>query len=119
MLIGETITAEDTTGTTVYTPWFPRQGNNVTSTVDVIAISSGANLAITLQTKNSDETDDTATDKNTNTVTATGVDPQRDTNLEELVRYKIRLYRSSGTGTIYAHFRMLAPQWEATGTQGL
>ena len=36
----------------------------------------------------------------------------------ELVRYKIVLKRASGTGTIYAHLRLLAPSWETSGAQG-
>jgi hypothetical protein len=38
----------------------------------------------------------------------------------ELVRYKIVLKRKAGTGTgtVYAHLRLLAPSWETSGAQG-
>jgi hypothetical protein len=38
----------------------------------------------------------------------------------ELTRYKIVLKQKAGTGTgtIYAHLRLLAPSWETSGAQG-
>jgi hypothetical protein len=120
MIIGQTIAAEDSTGTTVYTPWMPRQGENCTSTVDVIAIAGAAQVTVVLEHKNSDEPG-AGTANGTTTVTTS---PQVKSFLnssacEELVRYKITVNRASGTGLIYAHLRMLAPSWESSGAQGV
>ncbi len=122
MFIGQTIVAEDSTnGSTVFSPWFPRNGDAVTSTVEVIAFSSTGTLTISILDKNSDQTGDApnAAVGSFDAITAVGTSSKRVSGLRELVRYKINLKRASGTGTIYAHLRMLAPSWESTGAQGV
>lgn len=120
MFIGQTIVAEDTTGTTIYTPWFWRQGDAMTSTAEVIAFSSTGQLTISILDKNSDQTGDApnAAVGSFDVITGTGPFNKRVSTLRELVRFKINLKRASGTGTIYAHLRLLAPSWETTGAQG-
>jgi phosphoribosylformylglycinamidine (FGAM) synthase-like amidotransferase family enzyme len=121
MFIGQTIVAENTTGTTVYTPWFPRQGDAFTSSVEVIAFSSTGNLVISILDKDPDQTGDApnAAVGSFDTITGVGTPSKRVSGLRPLVRYKIVLQRASGTGTIYATLRMLAPSWESTGAQGV
>lgn len=120
MFIGQTIVAEDTTGTTIYSPWFWRQGDGMTSAAEVIAFSSTGQLTISILDKNSDQTGDApnAAVGSFDTITGTGPYNKRVSGLRELVRYKIVLKRASGTGTIYAHLRLLAPSWETSGAQG-
>lgn len=95
----------------------------MTSAVEVIAMSATTyeELVISIIHKNSDETGDApntaATFTTITDVTSGGPAIKRASGLRELVRYKIVLKRatSSGTGTIYAHLRMLEPSWETTG----
>ena len=119
MIIGQTVVAENSTGTVVYTPWFPRQGNDCTSVLDIIAISGDARVDVDMETKNSDQIDSAAgsmgsvSDKTASTSFSC-------TNAKELCRYKITVkYYTTGTSIVYAHFRMLAPSWETTGAQGV
>ena len=48
MLIGQTIAGINPTTTTVYTPWFLRQGDDVVNSVEVIALSGSTQLVVTL-----------------------------------------------------------------------
>lgn len=124
MFIGQTIVAEDATGTTIYSPWFWRQGDGMTSAAEVIAMSSASvtELTISILDKNSDQTGDAPNGAvgSFDTITAAGTSNKRVSGLRELVRYKIVLKRKvgTGTGTIYAHLRLLAPSWETSGAQG-
>ncbi|MCA9309882.1 MAG: hypothetical protein KDA21_01680 [Phycisphaerales bacterium] len=119
MIIGQTIVAEDQTGTTVYTPWFPRQGDACRSTLDVIAISASGQFDVDMQTKNSEDTDATTPSSMGDTSNATSTTTFNCSGAKELCRYKITLQHSSGTGTVYGHFRMLSPSWLTTGVQGV
>jgi hypothetical protein len=109
-LIGHLIVAEVVSGvarpTVIYTPWSGRQGNAFTSILD----------------KNSDQTGDAPNGAvgSFDTITAAGTSNKRVSGLRELVRYKIVLKRKAGTGTgtVYAHLRLLAPSWETSGAQG-
>lgn len=82
--------------------------------------SSTDQLIISILDKNSDQTGDApnAAVGSFDTITGTGPYNKRVSGLRELVRYKIVLKRASGTGTIYAHLRLLAPSWETSGAQG-
>jgi hypothetical protein len=98
-------------GCTIYSPWFPRRGDNVRCTIDVDAIS-GATIEVRLFTKNTEDIGD-GTDVDA-TVTLSLAATGRDTDewpggLEELVRYKFTV---TGTNNYdWVLFRMLPPVW--------
>lgn len=100
----------------VYTPWFPRGGDNMIVTIDVTQ-RMASQLTIRVFTKNSEDTGDgTDADVGTSIVaTATGRSSAEWTSgtatLKELVRYKYTV-QSTGTGAgDWTLFRMLAPVW--------
>lgn len=84
-------------------------------TVECIGVSS-ASLAITVETKNQEEVDGSATavtaaSGSLAAITGTGVTSARYTaGFEEWVRFK---YVVTGAATTWIHFRMLAPVWES------
>ena len=128
MLIGQTISAleGENNETTVYTPWFPRQGDATTTTVEVIAISDDSKFTVQAQTKDSEEVDSALTDLTPVVAIADTTSPliqsARQTAFQELARYKITLEatKTAASGaSLYCHFRVLAPQWEATGAQSI
>lgn len=96
-------------GTTLFSPWMSRQGDNLTLTVDFIEQATST-LGVTVFQKNSQDTgngtahpDGVLTMANTtasNTKTFTG--------LEELVRFQ---FATTGSGANYALFRMLPNLW--------
>ncbi len=105
-------------GTTVYSPWFPRQGDSVTCTLDIVAISGSTNLTVELYTKNSEDegpgenADDTISITGNSAGQATpktwvGVSGTGAKGPKELVRYKF----SSASGSGWYLFRMLDPVW--------
>lgn len=128
MIIGQTLVAgidnSTVTDTIVYTPWFPRRGNNVTSSCQVIAISgTEAEVQVDMLEKDSEDTGGGApkTAAGTSSSQAATTFSFRCTDCKELVRYRITLTSDSKdeSGTLYAHFRMLPPSWETTGVQGV
>ncbi len=120
MLIGQTIAAEDGAPTSVWTHWSTRLGANVTSVLDVIYLSSDAQIALELYEKDESETTETGLANGSGTtVTTAGVTDFRTTTVKQLVRYKVTLQRTSGTGVVYAHFRIPNPSWEDNGAQDI
>jgi|GEM_PF-1800959 len=108
----------DTTAYTVFSPWFPRGGDNLTATLDIIK-STGATVEVRVYTKNS-ETSGPGTDADTAIFavgsargqfpaswTTGGVTPGT-SSLLELARYQFDI---SGTEGSWVLFRMLAPVW--------
>ena len=106
-------------GSTVFSPWFPRGGDNVTATLEVVEISS-ATLKVELFTKNSEDAGNGSNADSAGTpisisATATGrtsatwSQPTTSTvSIKEMVRYKFTV---TGTGTNWVLFRMLPPVW--------
>lgn len=127
MLIGETIVAKSGGNRSYFTPWFARQGDAATSTIEVIALSRSTQVLVEVYEKNSETTGDGAVNSTGSKVAKpTGTFSFRNTALKELVRYRITLQDESGpppslppNPDIYCHFRMLAPQWEYTGVQSI
>lgn len=121
MFIGQTIVAENTTGTSVYTPWFTRNGDAMTSVVEIIAMGASARVDITILHKNSEDIDSPETSAGTFTtgLSSANTYTKRVTGLKELVRYKITVRHATTSAITYAHLRMLAPSWESTGAQGV
>ena len=125
-LIGQLVVAEVVSSvarqTVIYSPWFRRQGNNVSSTLEVIAISgTDVKLTVDLLEKNSEDTGQGSVNSasGTNYRSTAGVTSFRNPDCKQLVRYRATLGTStaepSGTYTMYAVFRVLSPAWEWTG----
>ena len=102
-------------GVPVYSPWFPRGGDNLRATVELIAsYNSSSNITVSVLTKNAEETTDgTAIGS---TFASSGGTAGRyageftagATALKEMVRYKF----DPGTVTSgWVLFRMLPPVW--------
>lgn len=117
MIIGQTICAEDVTGETYWTPWFPRQGDACTSVVETICIAGSTTLEVTLFHKDPNDTGDGTANGSAASITTATTTPFRRTGCKALVRYKLLYKRDSGTGTVFCHLRFLNPSWEATGAQ--
>ena len=111
----------DETGESIFGPWFPRGGDAVRTTLDVVQISTNASLRVELFTKNSEETTDGAdadTGHTTNITATTAVrtteewsrTEDTDIGLKELIRYKFTLTSTDG-GLARVLFRMLPPVW--------
>ena len=105
------------TGTTVLGPWFPRGGDSLRFTVDVVAIS-GATLKVSVLTKNSEERGEGSPASATSDIEAsvvgreTGVidssgSGNQTTGFKELTRYKFQV--SGDLGSVL--FRMLPEVW--------
>ena len=118
MFDAQTLQCTDNAATTVFSPWFPRGGDYGIFTLELVSISSNSanlSLAVQLVNKNSSETGNG--DNIGSAITRTGSNgagrSQGDitAGFEELVRYKFTLQLSSGSGTNWAVFRMLAPVW--------
>ena len=113
MIIGETICAVNAAATTVYSPWFPRQGNAATFVLEVIAEANSAKVEVTVQTKNSEDADPGTSAAGTSfSQSGAGTKKNRNYNFKELVRFKVEV-STTVIGTVaWAHFRMLNPAWE-------
>jgi hypothetical protein len=108
-------------GTTVFSPWFPRGGDFVTVTAELIA-KSGGTLKIELFHKNANDPGDGAnvdtagtpksiTFNNPTPPVRTSTDWAKSATiagLKELVRYKFTM---TGSGSEWMLFRMLPPVW--------
>ena len=121
MFEAQYLMTKSTEGESVFSPWFPRQGDCIRATLDVIQLSN-ATLVVEVFTKNSEDTNDgdNADSGGTPTsITATG--PGRSTQewsrtvattigLEELVRYKFTIKSEDGS-LAWVLFRMVPPAW--------
>lgn len=99
---------------TIYSPWFPRQGDSLRATLEVVAIAgTGTSINVEVFTKNSEDAGD-------GTDAAAGTDINRTSagretvewlkSLEELVRYKYTV-DSTNDPAAWVLFRMLPPVW--------
>jgi len=102
------------TGIMVYSPWFPRQGDSLRATAELVQVNGGT-LKVEVFTKNTEDTGDgTNADAATNiTLAATGRTTAEwisgTAALKELVRYRFKV-----TGALVSDwvlFRMLSPVW--------
>lgn len=109
-----------TTDTTVFSPWFPRGGDKLLATLEVVAVS-GATVKVELFTKNSEDPDDgdpadtggspvNITRSSAGRTTQEWSDEEASTiGIEELVRYKYTVSGSASSDWVL--FRMLPPVW--------
>lgn len=126
MLLGTTILAAivdfNPVDTVVYTPWFPRRGDALTSSCDILVLQNDSKVQVALMHKDPDETGGGTVNSATGTTSATsvGVITFTNTGCKLLVRYRITLTSVAAveSATLYAHLRMLVPAWAATGEQG-
>lgn len=123
MIIGQVLQAIDTTAV-YYSPWMSAEGNLAVISCEVVASNLGA-FAITVQTKNTEDSDKDAVAPNggtsnaitltTETVTKFNVggklSSSTDLGFKEMFRYKYELNNSEIGGTGFVHFRMLNPAW--------
>lgn len=128
MIIGQVLMCTDNSAVkTYYSPWMPSEGNCAVMCCDVIACNLLSACAITVQTKNSDQSDkDAATpylgSSNSITLTAetmtefpvgTKISDTTNAGFKELYRYKFVVTGDAGfgTGNGFVHCRMLNPSW--------
>ena len=101
----------------IFSPWFPRGGDNVSVTLEVVDVDS-ATIEVELFTKNSEQSGDGVDTDSTNTVnisrntlgrTSKEWAPTDNANLSilEMVRYKF-IVKADGNWVL---FRMLPPVW--------
>lgn len=114
--------------TNYYSPWFPRGGNGAKMTCEVIADNGLDSFKILVETKNSDQGDNSATElngPNGETITLGTVYNRHDFDVGddvdggtqgclELVRFKY-IVDGPASGIGWVHFRMLEPQWLTNG----
>ena len=100
----------------VYSPWFPRQGDNLRVTVDVVQRAS-SKLTISVWTKNTTDTDDGGDAHASTSIVATATGRavaewvSGTATLKELCRYKFTVQSTGSSATDWCLFRMLAPVW--------
>ena len=102
-----------------YTPWFPRGGNQMTVTFEVISlVGAGVSVDVLVQTKNSEESDDVGNASNMGTLNAAATGAHTfnagqllssaNPSLHELVRYKVTVNGNAGDGVF---MRFQNPSW--------
>lgn len=126
MIIGQTIAAETHDGsgndTIVFSPWFAREGDSMTSTVEVIELRTSGTLTVDVYHKDSEDTGagSVVSVTGTNTFTTKTVGSFRHQTLKELVRYRVKLqHTGGGDDTVFCHFRILNPSFNASGAQSI
>lgn len=105
MLVGQSLRGS---GTTVYSPWFPRGGNQGLFSAEALLADGGGGVTVTVESKNTEDIDSAATAVGASGAISSGVGTFLGTNLKELVRYK---YVLSGGSSAWVHFRVLPPAW--------
>lgn len=98
----------------VFSPWFPRGGDNVRVLVDVLAIvdtGGGApQLDVDLFHKNADDEGDGTANGSAIAMTATGRNTIKEwTAIKEMVRFRFTFDTSGSLALVF--FRMLPPSW--------
>lgn len=126
MIIGQVLMSPEETLTTYYGPWVTAEGNLAVVACEVINTENVESFSVTVQTKNSEESDkdavapqggaDNAITPATETVTKFNVGAKlsstTDLGFKELMRYKFKVTAASGTGANgFVHFRMMNPAW--------
>lgn len=108
------------------TPFMPRQGNGVTTTFEVLALSPETKLTVGMLHKNSEDTGDgtaLSTVSGTDNLSAIGVASFRCSGIKELVRYRLKLDFTGDPPpagvSLWAHYRFLFPAWEISGAQSI
>jgi hypothetical protein len=110
MFDAQTVLAVNPTAIAIFSPWFPRGGDNAYFTLEVVAISS-ANMTVEVEVfhKTREDTGDGTQLGSAWDRTAVGREAAEFTGLKEMVRFKYTF--TSASGTQWATFRMLQPVW--------
>ena len=113
MFEAQLLIAKDTVSYEVFSPWFPRQGDDAKFTVETIDSDGGPVLTVSAYTKSSETVGNGTTAAGGPTMTASGtaganIDADWVGNLNELVRYHFEI---SGDAGDWILFRMLPPVW--------
>jgi len=110
MFNAQLLFGSSTTSLKVYSPWFPRQGDYLRATAEVVALSatSGVTLVVKVFTKNKEDTGDGTAVTGSISLSAAERGDQEFTSLKELVRYEFDAQCSASNWLL---FRMLAPVW--------
>lgn len=128
MIIGQVLMATDNSGVkTYYGPWMPSEGNCAVMCCEVVATYQLQSFAVTVQTKDSDESDKDATtpyNGSSNSITlstetmtdfpvGTKLSDTTNGGFKEPYRYKFVVTGplAVGGGNGYVHCRMLNPSW--------
>ncbi|MEZ6195167.1 MAG: hypothetical protein R3F20_05475 [Planctomycetota bacterium] len=98
-----------TTSIIVYGPWMPRQGDNITFTLDLVGAKLTGNFVVELVTKNSEDTGAGTLSGVTAVKSTAGQIDATARGVEELVRYRYTF--SEAAAGDWALFRMLDPIW--------
>lgn len=130
MLIGETIRVAGSSTTVLHTMAFPRQGNAMSSVLEVFRMPADTELAIQPQHVNSEDMELTTSDGwddvgdeitlggGSTTIDEATVATGEASGLRELIRYKITLTAETSSSS-FSHFRILAPSWQTSGAQSI
>jgi hypothetical protein len=106
------LTSSEDPGITIYSPWFPRRGDRIIYTIDIVD-AIGAQITVKLFTKNSEDAGDGTDTTNaigpTNTIGRS--DSEFTSGLLELVRYQFVVTADSAGTLGWVAFRMLPPVW--------
>ena len=115
MFDSQLLIAKDTT-LTIFSPWFPRGGDNAIFSLDVIDVDGTPSLAVDIFTKNSEDTGEGAMTGisfsmtgTTAGVTTTRLESTKTNGMLELVRYQFKL--TAGNAGDWILFRMLPTSW--------
>ena len=103
------MTKDSSTGIVVFGPWFPRGGDNMRATIDILD-AIGATITVAAYHKNRDDTGDgTSLATLFSAITAIGRSNAETKALKELVRYVYTVKASVSNTLGWVAFRMLAP----------
>jgi hypothetical protein len=111
MIIGQTLMGSSSN---YFSPWFPRQGDAAVFSAQIIAISGTSTLTVVVETKNTTETDASASQPANGTFSGTSASVITSgstavSGLDELVRFK---YTVNNAASAFCHFRVLPPAWQ-------
>jgi hypothetical protein len=111
MFPGHWIHAANGGTTTLYSPWFPRGGDEGVFTYELMVSEGGGTFSVDVLDKNTEDTGDgVSASASFSQVGSTDFHTSEPVpKLEELVRFKYVLTTESADATVL--FRMLAPTW--------
>lgn len=110
MLIGQTVLAGWKDAILYYSPWMPRQGNDMTAVTEVIKTSGVLTLTCAVETKNAEDADSAASNLGSVDATTAGTVTKSVIGCKELVRYR---FEATGTSQVeWVHFRSNSPIWQ-------
>ena len=107
----------------VFSPWFPRGGDNALFTLDLVQSDEAGTASLQLEvkafTKNLEVPGDGADSISGTRITVTSSDTRKSetwlstssSGFDELVRYKFILSATGDDGAVWVLFRMLPPSW--------